>query len=103
MNRRRALALLGGAAAAGFFFGGRHGFRRLARPAPPEGPLSQGALALVDRAFSGLEPKRVLDTHVHVVGLGAGGTGCFVNPNMNAYVRHPIQYARFSLYKQAAG
>ncbi|MBK7875739.1 MAG: hypothetical protein IPJ77_08305 [Planctomycetes bacterium] len=49
-------------------------------PEEMERGLSPNARAVLDRARAGLDPARVLDVHTHVAGLGAGGTGCFVNP-----------------------
>jgi predicted TIM-barrel fold metal-dependent hydrolase len=77
-------------------------FPRLARQPAPDGPLSPEAQALIDRAWEGLDPARAIDCHVHVVGLGTGGTGCFVNPRMTSW-RHPIQRARFGIYVAATG
>jgi len=65
-------------------------------------PLSPEAAALLDRAWQGLDPARVIDAHVHLVGLGAGGTGCTVNPRM----RQPWRvgrYLRFRAYLGAGG
>jgi predicted TIM-barrel fold metal-dependent hydrolase len=101
MNRRHLLAIAATAGAS--LVGARHGFLRAARPASPQGALSAPAQALFDRAWEGLDPSRVLDMHAHVVGLGTGGTGCWVNPRMHRYLRHPLHYARFSIYKRAAG
>src|SRR5262245_46603644 len=95
-GRRR--LLIGAGAVVALGLAGRLAFPRLARPAPPDGPLSAGARELLDRAWTGLDPARVLDTHVHVVGLGTGGTGCWANPRMTTPL-HPVQYARFSIYK----
>jgi uncharacterized protein len=83
--------------------GARFGFPRLARSAAPDGPLSVEAEALIDRAWQGINPGRVLDAHVHVVGVGAGGTGCYVNPNMTDMLRHPVQAAKFGVYRIASG
>jgi len=101
LGRRHLLAGAGAVAALGVF--GRVAFPWLARPPAPDGPLSEGARKLLDRAWEGLDPARVLDCHVHVVGLGTGGTGCWVNPRVTSALRHPVQYARFSIYKIAAG
>lgn len=90
-----AVGLLGTAAALGF--------PRLARQPAPDGPLSAAAAALLDRAWQGLDPARVVDCHVHLAGTGTGNSGCFVNPRMQSALRHPIQFARFSIYKRAAG
>jgi mannonate dehydratase len=97
---RRNLAML--AAGAALFTGLRFGHSRLARPAAPSGPLSSGALDLIKRAWAGLDPARVLDSHVHVVGLGAGGTGCTVGARMQSMV-NPGEYLKFSIYLAASG
>lgn len=64
--------------------------------------LSFGARELVRFAWKGIDPARVVDTHVHVIGLGAGGTGCFVHPAATSLL-HPIRYAKSWFYKSAAG
>jgi predicted TIM-barrel fold metal-dependent hydrolase len=81
----------------------RMGFPRLARSAAPDGPLSAEAQALVDKAWEGVDPARMVDCHVHLVGLGTDGTGCYVNPRMMQPLRHPISYLKFSIYSHAAG
>ncbi|GMU61725.1 MAG: hypothetical protein AMXMBFR34_34880 [Myxococcaceae bacterium] len=93
---RRAL-LAGGAAAL------TSGCYRLARPPPLDGPLSPEARRLLQTAWAGLDSNLVLDTHVHVVGLGTGGTGCWVNPALQSPLAHPLNAMRFDIYKQAAG
>ncbi len=94
--------LLKGLLAATALGGARLGCFRLARASAPDGPLSPEAEALLDRAWQGLEPGRTLDCHAHVVGIGTGSTGAFVNPRMRQLF-HPVEYARFSIYKTAAG
>jgi mannonate dehydratase len=79
------------------------GIPRLARSAPPDGALSPEAQALVDKAWEGVDPARMVDCHVHLVGLGTEGTGCYVNPRMMQVVRHPISYLKFSIYRHASG
>src|SRR3954466_8033987 len=90
------------AAAGVTFAGSRYAKRRLARAAEASGPMSEEAKALVARAWSGLDPARVLDVHVHVVGTGADGTGCFVGPRMSS-LTSPLEYLKFSVYEQASG
>ena len=98
-SRRHLIA----AAAGGALFGGaRHGCTRLARPSPAAEALSAAAQALVARAWQGLDPRRVLDAHVHVVGLGKGGTGCEVHPEMQSLL-HPVAAFKFRLYLDASG
>ncbi|MBI3184524.1 MAG: amidohydrolase family protein [Myxococcales bacterium] len=99
MKRRHFLLLAGSVSLAGL---GRLGCFRLARPSAPSGPLSKKAQALIGRALEGLDSSRLLDAHVHLVGLGAGGTGCYVNSRMTS-LWSPISYARFSIYRTASG
>jgi hypothetical protein len=79
------------------------GLPRLARSAPPDGPLSAEAQALVAKAWEGVDPARMVDVHVHMVGMGTEGTGCFVNPRMQQPLLHPITFAKFAIYRQASG
>jgi predicted TIM-barrel fold metal-dependent hydrolase len=58
---------------------------------------------VVDTALADLELSGVVDSHVHIVGLGAGGTGCWVNPMMLDPVGHPVEWARFQIYQHASG
>lgn len=98
-GRRSLLKLV----AAGALVGGvRWGHRRVARSAPPDAPLSDAAQALVKQAWEGLDPGSVLDCHVHVVGLGKGGTGCEVNPKLQSW-GSPAEALKFSVYLGAAG
>lgn len=99
VTRRNLVVLASGAA---LFSGFRFGHSRLARPAAPSGPLSKEAQALVAKAWEGLDPARVLDGHVHVVGLGAGGTGCTVGERMQT-MANPAEYFKFSIYLNASG
>ena len=99
VTRRQLIAL----AAAGALYGGyRFGHARVARPAAPSGPLSREALALIERAWAGLDPARVLDSHVHVVGLGCGGTGCEVGERLQSAL-NPLESLKFSIYLEASG
>jgi len=67
-----------------------------------QAPLSAEARALLDRAWDGLDPRRVVDAHVHLVGLGSGGTGCYVNPAMQK-PWNPSRWLRYRLYLRAGG
>lgn len=81
---------------------GASGCFRLARSEALEQPLSDAARSLWLRAWKDIDAREVIDSHVHVVGLGKGGTGCWVNPHMQS-MAHPVLAARFSIYKAAAG
>jgi len=98
-SRRGILAVtaLGGAGLVGL----RLGLPVWLRPGPPralEGELA----AWVAQCLAGLDLARVWDLHVHVVGLGAGGTGCEVGPAMRSHWR-PLHRLQFDLYRAAAG
>lgn len=54
-------------------------------------------------ALAGLDVSKIVDDHVHCVGLGAGGTGCYVNKKMGQWARHPVEVMKFSIYRRAAG
>ncbi len=82
---------------------GLSGCFRLARPSDPEAPFSDLARRLTLEAWRDVDPRQVLDAHVHVVGLGTGGTGCWVNPVMQQPGAHPLNALRFDIYKRAAG
>ncbi|MCA8922905.1 MAG: amidohydrolase family protein [Planctomycetes bacterium] len=65
-------------------------------------PLSDAARALIAQAWEGLDPARVVDVHAHVIGLGAGGTGCQVHPG-NLSWTSPLRLVKTRFYKGAAG
>jgi hypothetical protein len=65
------------------------------------GTLSPAARALVERSLADLDASRMLDVHVHLPGLGAGGSGCRVNPRMLSWL-HPFTHVQFLAYCDAA-
>ena len=77
---------------------------RMMRPGPlrPSEELSDGARAMIAAAYADVDRARVWDGHVHLVGLGSGGTGCWVNPDMRSHL-HPLQRLQFELYLSASG
>ena len=62
--------------------------------------LSPKSSDLVKRAFDDIDPQRLIDHHVHVAGLGAGGT--FVNRKMRSW-KHPFHRLKFKVYMSSAG
>src|SRR5687767_9642157 len=71
-----------------------------AYPRPPvqlHSDLSAGSRDLMNRAFEGIDSKKLLDYHTHVAGIGTGGTGNFVHPHMRSWL-HPIKRLTFSVY-----
>lgn len=63
---------------------------------------SPAARALVERAFAGLDPARLLDHHVHLAGLGTDGSGSTVQPEVFSWL-HPKKRVQFLVYTRAAG
>lgn len=55
---------------------------------------------LIKRSFDEIDPARLVDYHTHVVGLGKGDSGAFVNPKMLAW-RHPFHRLKFKVYLSA--
>ena len=70
------------------------------RPEDLADKLSARSSELVKRAFDGIDPARLVDHHVHVAGLGAGGT--FVNRKMLTW-KHPFHRLKFKVYMSSAG
>ena len=64
--------------------------------------LSPRAADLIKWAFDDVDPSRLVDYHTHVVGVGAGGTGNFLNPAMRS-ARRPLKFLKFSVYLSASG
>lgn len=64
--------------------------------------LSPQAKNLIDEAFEGLDPNCTVDFHVHAVGIGAKGTGAWVNPKMGDLFS-PKKYTKYIAYMSASG
>ncbi len=64
--------------------------------------MTAGADSLLRAAFADLPPSGTVDTHVHVVGLGAGDTGCRVNRTMRSPL-HPVRRLTFSVIAASSG
>ncbi|MBX3466800.1 MAG: amidohydrolase family protein [Planctomycetes bacterium] len=100
LTRRRFLAMTAGCLALG-----GAGYPLAVISPPPrlaDLTLSDAALALIREAWVGLDPAKVLDVHCHVIGLGVGGTGCFVHPDSLSYLS-PLRKLKTRIYKGAAG
>ena len=94
------MLLLGGGAILGLV-GLRFALPRFFRPGRPR-PLSPAARELVRGCFAGIDRSRLWDAHTHAIGLGAGGTGCWVHPDMLDHL-HPVKRLQFDLYRAAVG
>lgn len=98
---RRGFLGLGAFFGLGAVVGARLGLPQAFSPGAPR-PVTGRSKALVDAAFEGLDRSRMWDTHVHITGLGTGGTGAWVNPEMRK-VWSPWRHFQFDVYRQAAG
>src|SRR5215216_2497620 len=64
--------------------------------------LSSKSSDLIKRAFDDIDRERLIDHHVHIAGLGVGGTKTFVNPKMLTW-RHPFHRLKLKVYMSSAG
>ena len=64
--------------------------------------LGGKASDLVKRAFDDIDSAKLIDHHVHIAGLGVGGTNAFVNPKMLTW-RHPFHRLKLKVYMSSAG
>jgi predicted TIM-barrel fold metal-dependent hydrolase len=74
----------------------------MGEPAEMPDEISPGAKALIESAFSGFGQEAVIDSHVHIVGLGAGGSGIWINPAMKEGF-DLSKRIKFAAYKSASG
>lgn len=70
--------------------------------ATPLQPLSPAASALVDQAFADLQGLPLVDYHVHMLGLGAGGTGASANPKLLSWA-HPVSRLKGKIFFKSSG
>jgi len=99
VKRRIALATLGVLAATGWYYWPEDG---LTNPCLDTSlPDDLAGDDLVAAAWEGVDPGRVWDSHVHLLGLGDSGGGAWVNPDMRE-VSHPILFAQYQFFLNAA-
>ena len=99
LSRRRFIGLLGGSAAlsaAGW---------SMAKPAVVNPCRVAIPAALLDspwlkQAWAGIDPAQLWDCHVHIAGIGDGGSGIVVGPQLSS-VLHPVHYAQRLFYMNA--
>jgi predicted TIM-barrel fold metal-dependent hydrolase len=56
---------------------------------------------LIEAAWEGIDPTRLWDCHVHLIGTGDSESGLWVNPNMQS-MKHPVQWAQRAFYLNAS-
>ncbi len=64
--------------------------------------LGREARQLVARAFEGIPEGAARDFHMHIVGMGTGGAGTWVNPKARSWL-HPYHRAKAKVFQSAAG
>jgi len=62
---------------------------------------SSAARKLIDQAFDGVDPSRLIDHHTHIFALGTSVSGAFVHPRMLSGIN--LERAKFLIYASAAG
>ncbi len=63
--------------------------------------LSAGARGLIEQSYSDVEPDRLRDCHVHIVGLGTNNSGMWVNPKLLSWL-HPLHRLKAAAYLSGA-
>ena len=64
--------------------------------------ITQPASDLIKRSFDDIDPSRLVDHHVHIAGIGIGGTHAFVNRKMRTW-SHPFHRLKYKVYMSSAG
>ena len=72
------------------------------QPEELDSKLSTKSSDLVKRAFDDIDPAQLIDHHVHIAGLGVGGTNAFVNSKMLTWW-HPFHRLKLKVYMSSAG
>lgn len=72
------------------------------KPTEMESALNDEDKKNIEEAFKGLNNKCAVDFHVHAVGVGAGGTGLWVNPKMSKPTNFK-EYIKYNVYMNASG
>jgi predicted TIM-barrel fold metal-dependent hydrolase len=72
------------------------------QPEDLERKLSAKFSDLIKQAFDDIDSGKLVDHHVHIAGLGVGGTNAFVNRKMQTW-RHPFHRLKLKVYMSSAG
>ena len=101
LTRRRFFAATGVAALgfAGWRFWPDQGFSNDC--ASVELPPKLAQHALMTRIWQGIDPKRLWDCHVHLLGRGDNDSGAWINPRMDSLL-HPFERLQKAFYLNAA-
>ena len=71
-------------------------------PEQLETNLSQAARILVEKSFKDVDRTKLVDYHVHIVGLSPKLYGTFVNEGWQSLFSNPQGFIQFSIYKSAS-
>ena len=99
VSRRRMLAAL--AASAAVVPASAQAFRLFNPCLDPVLPEPLASHDIVAGALDGIEPGKVIDAHVHLLGIGGGPNGAWVGDQMLRW-SNPLQYARFRFFLNAS-
>ena len=97
--RRRVLAML--AASAAISSPRAHALRFVNPCLDPVLPRPLASHDIVARAFDGIDPAKVIDAHVHLVGADGGPDGAWIGEQM-LRLGNPLQYARYRFLLNAS-
>ena len=68
----------------------------------PAGQLGEAGRAVVARAMADMGPGPLVDYHVHILGLGTGGSGATLRAGAMSW-RHPLQRIKTGIFLRACG
>jgi uncharacterized protein len=102
MISRRHLMCCGAGLAAGLFTSlGAAQAKRLGNPCRGRLPPRWQEHEIVQAAFAGIDTRRLIDTHAHLLGTGDSGSGCSVNAKLYDWW-HPLEVLRRRAIMDAA-
>jgi mannonate dehydratase len=99
VKRRVLLGALAAPVAAGWYFWPEDGFVNPCLDASLPDALAGNEL--IAAAWEGIDPERLWDCHVHLLGIGDNGGGTWVNPDMSS-ASHPILFTQDRFFLNAA-
>ena len=88
-------------AAAAFTPVNAHALRLFNPCLDPELPEPLASHDIVARAFEGIDPAKVIDAHVHLLGIGGGADGAWIGDQMQR-LTNPLQYAQYRFFLNAS-
>jgi hypothetical protein len=71
------------------------------QPEEIEQGASEPTRKLIDQAFDGINPERVVDYHTHMLAIGTSAADAFVNPKMRDGIN--LERLKFRIYVSGAG